>query len=175
MNGEVCDDVEPMRHVPPLEYLIHKLDSDYRERADKLYWAVYESGREIDPGALIDVENGFRSLCAALEKVSRTARNGRGNGQAPEALRARLDHHWSAASKALASLDPRRFTYRAPCNQFDRSSGEALFGCLTMVGDAIRRLVPIVAAVNPDVYEMLLEKLVVQQHPVNEETLRPIA
>lgn len=175
MNGQVCDDVEAMRHVPPLEYLIHKLDNDYRERADKLYWAVYDSGREIEPEAGAAIEKGFRELCSALDHLGRAARGGRGSGQTPEPLRAKLDHHWNSASKALASLDPTRFTYRAPCNQFDRSSGETLFGCLVMVGDAVRRLVPIVARVNPDIYEMLLAKLVVQQHPVNEETLRPIA
>jgi hypothetical protein len=175
MHVEVCDDVETMRHVPPLEYLIDKLDRDYRERADKLYWAVYESGREIPAEALKEIEKGFRQLCTALDHLARAARNGKGNGQAPEALRLRIDHCWSGASKALGSLDAKNFNRRTACNLFDRSMGETLFGCLTMVGDHLRRLVPLVAAVNPDIYEMLLDKLVVQEHPVNEETLKPIA
>jgi len=175
MQVEVSNDVEEMRHVPPLAYLIHKLDRDYRERADKLYWAVYESGREINPESLKEIEKGFRGLCSALEHLGRAARRGRGNGQPPEALRLRLDHCWSGASKALSSLDAKDFTTRSACNLFDRSSGETLLGCLTLVGDKLRRLVPLVAAVNPDVYEMLLAKLVVQEHPVNEQTLKPIA
>lgn len=175
MHVEVSDDVETMRHVPPLEYLIDKLDRDYRERTDKLYWAVYESGREISQESLRPIEKGFRQLCTALDQLGRGARHGRANGQAPEALRQRLDHYWAGASKALGSLDAKNFNRRAACNVFDRSSGETLFGCLTIVGDQIRRLVPLVASVNPDIYEMLLDKLVVQEHPVNEETLKPIA
>lgn len=177
MTVQIFGATDRMRHVPPLDYLTFKVDIEFRDQIDKLYWAVYESGKPLDASRTEGIEAGFHAVCKTLERLGDHARHHRPNthGQPQEILRSRLDHAFLQAMKGLGSIKAEEYGVRAPENHFDKSQGEALLMTMLAVGARIRKLIPLVAAVNPDIYEMLMSKLVTKQHPVNEETLKPIA
>ena len=177
MTVQILGATETMRHVPPIDYLIFKIDGEYREQVDKLYGAAFEAGKIVDPEKRGSIEAGFRSICRSLERLGEIASHHRaGAHHSPqEVLRSRLDHAFLQAMKGLTTVKADDFGRRAPENQFEKSSSESLLFNVLATGAQIRKLIPLVAAANPDIYEMLLNRLVVKEHPIDDETLRPIA
>jgi hypothetical protein len=173
MHSVIQFSEEVMRHVAPLDVVQRRLETSL-ERSQRLYRAAFESGMNPPAEAIARVRAGFGDLCRSLDRLCETARHGRVPGH-PEDLRQKLDHAFASARSALAGMDPVNFVRRVHHVEFHRSPGELTCSALGVVGAQIRRLVHLVAVVNPDVYEILLEGLVVAAWPVNEETLRPIA
>ncbi|HVT42754.1 MAG TPA: hypothetical protein VMT00_00010 [Thermoanaerobaculia bacterium] len=172
--GEPATHADVMRHVPPLEWVVRKL-GEYQQRAETLHWAAFESGRQADAELLAAAEQELKHLAGSVGRLIEAASRHPKEIRSPEGLRARLEHFFSRALGSVQALDPSRLVLRSHYTEFQRSQGELVFAALLVVGDSIRRLTPLVARINPDVYELLLANLVTLQHPVNEETLRPIA
>ena len=162
-----------MRHVPPVEYLIHKIDVDYRSRIERLLRAFEEVRTCLRDEDGDRIAAGFAALARAIERFSELLHGGRIHH--PDEIRARIDAAFANATHALLSADPQTFRVRAPENQFERSQGEPVLGAFLVITDHVKRLTDAVAAIAPNVWEELLGGMVVKEHPVNEETLQPIA
>ena len=68
---------EPMRHVPSAEWMAWKLDQDLRRRIDILFTAF--SHLSSDDARKSSLENEFRTLCRAIDRLSDVARHTRTN------------------------------------------------------------------------------------------------
>src|SRR5689334_9536649 len=78
---------ERMRHVPPISWVVQKLDQDLRRRIEKLLvpWSDVASN---DPRhAALDTE--LRALCRSLDRIAYVAGRGRG-GHPPNDLGAKV-------------------------------------------------------------------------------------
>src|SRR5215213_3624688 len=74
---------ERMRHVPPIAWLVQKLDHDLRRRLEKLL-VPYSDVASNDPRrSALDAE--LRALCRSLDRVAFAAGRGRG-GHPPNDL-----------------------------------------------------------------------------------------
>jgi hypothetical protein len=163
-----------MRHIPPVEYLVFKIDVDYRARVQKLLRCFDEVRETIDQQEREVVARHFLAVAHGLERICEVLRPSR-SSRPPDDLRARLETAFANAAQALMSADEEALRTRAPDSQFEKSSGEVLLGAFLVLSDRIRLLTESVAGVAPAVWETLLEGTVNLQHPLNEETLRPIA
>src|SRR5215208_5195973 len=77
-----------MRHVPPLEWMVQKIDSDVRKRIAKLM-SVYTQSAAADPRHAT-VETELRALCKAIERLSDAVKPARHNNL-PNDLASRMD------------------------------------------------------------------------------------
>src|SRR6266849_6301413 len=72
---------ERMRHVPPLGWIIEKLDIELRRRIDKLCASIAaQTSNE-------SVDSEMRALCRAIDRLADTARFSRPSNQAVSARR----------------------------------------------------------------------------------------
>lgn len=165
---------ERMRHVPPIEYLTYKIDVDYRARTDKLIRAFDGVRERLSADEQQAVASDLLGLARSLERMCDLLRGGRATHH-PEEIRPRLESAFANATQAILSVNPQSFQLRVPENQFERSLGEQAFGAFLVITDHVKRATETVASVAPGVWETLLSGTVQQEHPVNEETLQPIA
>ena len=156
---------ERMRHVPPLGWIIEKLDGDVRRRIDKLI-LVIGSPPSGDPA---DIE--LRGLCRAIDRLADAAKFSRGTNHAPAEIGARINWAIQHAIASLNSLDANLFGRRYPYQTLERSKGEYIYGALLVIIDHVRRLSAIARANDPSVDERLLEGLVVLQEPLRQERM----
>lgn len=164
-----------MRHVPPLEWVLRKLD-ELRERADKLWWAAFDAGREVTAEQREEIELALRLVAKSLDSLACVARHGPAARSGPaEDVRLAVEHAFSAATNAVRPLDALSFNRRSSEVDFNRAPGEQVLGGVLVVLAHMREVERLVERVNPDLREMLLARLVILEHPVNEETLHPIA
>lgn len=169
------DELPTMRHVPPLEWLLRKLD-DLHERVDKLVWAAFDAGREVTSDQREEIERALRRVAKSLDCFAFIARRApAARSASSDDIRQYLDYAFSNASAAVRPFDAVSFNRRSSEVEFHRAPGEPLLGAVLVVGVRVRTAEQLVERVNPDIREMLLSRLVVLEHPVNEETLRPIA
>ena len=161
-----------MRHVPPVGWILQKLDVDLRRRIDLLLAPITGlSADDLHRGA---IEPVLRSLCRALERVAEIARQGRGGGTAHalQELIARL--HWALeqAVSCLRGVDADLFGRRFPVQTFERSKAEPLYAALLLVIDAVDRLTSAVRVLDPRIDERVYEPLVTLERPLDP---RPMA
>jgi hypothetical protein len=159
---------ERMRHVPPIDWIIQKLDGDLRLRIDLLF----KSFAALPPGdthsSALDAE--FRGLCRAIDRIGETAKHTRGI-TAPTDLRQRIEWSLSHTLTALQSLDANLFGRRYPFQTFERSKGEALYGALLTVIDRVHRVTAMIRGIDRRIDERLLEGLVTLQEPLREQAI----
>ncbi len=149
---------ERMRHVPPVAWMVDKLEGDLRRRIERLCapFAAFPAG---DPRATaIDAE--LRALCRAIDRLADSARYSRAANHAPSELVARIQWGITHAVSCLNSLDANLFGRRYPFQTFERSKAEPLYAALLVVIDHVHRLTNIVRFVAPQIDEVLLEDLV---------------
>lgn len=169
------DEPPTMRHVPPMDWVLRKLD-DFRERVDKLGWAAFDAGRPVSAEQRDEIQSALRLVVRAVDNLASLARRGPApRTAAMDDVRLALDHAFMAAISVIRSIDAVSFNRRSSEVDFHRAPGEPILAAVLVVLAHIRRVEQLVERVNPDLREMLLSKLVVSEHPVNEETLRPIA
>src|ERR1700737_75153 len=146
---------ERMRHVPPVGWILQKLDGDLRRRIDLLLAPI--SGLPADDPRRAAVEPVLRSLCRGLERLAEVARQGRGggNGHPPQELIARI--HWALeqAVTYVRGVDADLVGRRFPVQTFERSKAEPLYAALLLVIDAVDRLTSLVRTIDPRVDERL--------------------
>ena len=153
---------ERMRHVPPIGWMIEKLDVDLRQRIGKLSGAATNEA--------IDAE--LRVLCRLIDRLADTAKFSRSSSNHAGAdLQTRLTGTINHAVATLGTLDANLFGRRYPFQTFERSKGEPLYGALLVVIDHVHRLTMLVRAVEPHIDEKLLEGLVVLQEPLRGEAI----
>jgi hypothetical protein len=164
---------ETMRHIPPLSWLVRKMDIDLRRVVEKLY----DSYSRLAPGdpAHLDLENGFRSLGRALERLAEAARHGRPATQTASDLGAKLSAAITHAVASLNSLDQNLFGRRFPVQTHERSKAEPVYAALLVVMNHVTRVKERIRLIDPGIDESLLEGLVVREHPLSDEVLKPIA
>ena len=156
---------ERMRHIPSVEWMMWKLDSDVRRRVDRLL-APFTTLPPDDP-RYAAAEAELRALCRAVERFADMVRHNRG-GHAPQELPNRISWSIGQAVGALHSLDGNLFGRRYPFQTFERSKGEPLWGALLAILDHLNRLTPLVRAIDPDIDARLLDNLVHLAEPMRE-------
>jgi hypothetical protein len=159
---------ERMRHVPPLPWIIEKLDLDIRRRLEKLLvpWPDVSAG---DPHHA-PIEQELRAVCRALDRVADIVRRGR-SGHAPNELTARIRWSLDHAVQNLAAADANTFGRRFPFQTLERSYAEPLWGAVLSVIQHVHNLVPLIREVDPDIDERLYEGLVNLVEPMRREPI----
>jgi hypothetical protein len=156
---------ERMRHIPPVEWLIEKVDGDLRRRIEKLYPSATRSASSET------IEGELRALCRAIDRLADTAKFSRGANHAPSELGPRLTWALDHAVSCLRSLDANLFGRRYPFQTFERSKSELTYGALLVVIDHVHRLTTLIRLVDPQVDERLLEGLVSLKEPLRAEAI----
>lgn len=156
---------ERMRHVPPIGWMIDKLDVDLRRRIEKLGHSI--AGRQ--PSEAIEAE--LRALCRAIDRLADAAKFSRVGNQAPAELIARITWAINHAVGCLGSIDANLFGRRYPFQTFERSKGETLYGAFLVVIDRVHRTTQAIRAVDPRIDERLCEGLVALQEPLREQAI----
>jgi hypothetical protein len=160
---------ERMRHTPPIEWIVQKVDGDLRRRIGLLHGSF--AALPSDDSRWTAIEMQFRGFCRAIDRLTETARHGRPASQPPTELGARIDWSINAAVASLNSLDPTLFGRRYPFQTFERSKAEPLNGALLAVIDRLHRLTPAIRAIDPGIDERLLAGLVRLQEPLPEKAI----
>lgn len=159
---------ERMRHVPPLSWIIQKLDQDLRRRIEKLL-VPYSDVASNDPRhAAIDVE--LRALCRSLDRVAYVAGRGRG-GHPPNDLASKVQWSLDHAIQNLSAADADLFGRRFPMQTFERSYAEPLWGATLAAIQHVQNLVPLIREIEPDIDERMYEGLVVLNEPMRREPM----
>jgi hypothetical protein len=148
---------ERMRHIPSVEWMTWKLDSDLRWRIDKML-APFTALPADDPRHAA-AEAELRALCRAIERFTDTVRHNRG-GQGPQDLANRISWLIGQAIGALHSLDGNLFGRRYPLQTHERSKAESIWGALLAIVEHVNRVTPLVRAIDPDIDMRLYENLV---------------
>ena len=159
---------EQMRHVPPLSWIIQKLDQDLRRRLEKLL-VPWPDVAASDPRHSA-IESELRAVCRALDRVADIARRGR-SGHAPNELTARVRWSLDHAVQNLNAADAGAFGRRFPFQTFERSYAEPLWGAVLSVIQHVQKLVPLIREFEPDIDERLYEGLVNLTEPMRREPI----
>ena len=159
---------EPMRHVPSAEWMAWKLDQDLRRRIEILFSAF--SHLTSDDARKTTIENEFRALCRAIDRLSDVARHTR-MSHPPHDLGDRI--HWglNQAVSSLNSLDPHLIGRRFPFQTAERSKAEPLYGALLVVIQHAGRVLTLVRAIDPGIDELLLDGLVKLETPLRTQPM----
>ena len=114
---------EEMRHVPSLDWIVTKLDYDYRDRVNKLWSATFDRD-DLDPKVVKQVEERMEAVCKWLRRLIVLARGSRAPQYGENSdLRTSLIHAGYEAVSALSSLDRDTFRRRTPFQTMDQSVG----------------------------------------------------
>jgi hypothetical protein len=159
---------EPMRHVPSAEWMAWKLDQDLRRRIEILFTAF--SHLASDDARKPSVENEFRTLCRAIDRLSDAARHNRIN-HPPHDLSERIVWGLNQAVSSLNSLDPHLMGRRFPFHTGERSKGEPVYGALLVVIQHVERVLTLVRTIDRNVDEHLLDGLVKLETPLRPQPI----
>ena len=139
-----------------------------------LYDAAFERA-EGSPDISGEIAADFAALGRSIERIGELTRHGRLHDPPGANPRDRVQRAIDFAAEGLRATDADVFGRRETIHSFDKSPGEKIYAALLIAGYRLRRLTEKVATVAPDIHTNLLAHSVVQQYPVNEETLKPIA
>jgi len=145
---------ERMRHVPPLDWMIRKLNTDLRTRINKLT-ASFSTLASADPH-YATIEAALRALCTAIERVTACAGGRRTTEPGGVTLPARIEAAIAHAVAALHGLEATPFGHRAPYHVFERSKSEPVYGALLAAITHVDGLIPLVRSIDPEIDEKLL-------------------
>lgn len=162
---------ERMRHIPPVEDLIRRLDLEVR----KTIRAIFERGSTEKPEIPAGVEAHLKRLCRSIERVVEIARNGRPMSSPPNTdIRGKIESATANAVGALSALDRVHFTQRTPFHSFDRSRGEMLHSAMLIVIRQTRDLVDQVAQTYPAIRELISATPPVEIRPIELKVAEPV-
>jgi hypothetical protein len=161
---------ERMRHVPPVEWIVRKLDIDLRRRIDILY-AVF-AALAFDDSRRPKMESEFRSLCRAIDRLADVAKYTRGNdSHSPSELGPRISAAITHAVTNLNSLDANLFGRRYPFQTLERSKAETLAAALLVMVNNVCKITSLARLIDPAVDERLLAGLVTLERPLPEQPM----
>jgi hypothetical protein len=164
---------ERMRHIPSIEWITQKLDRDVRKTVEQLWTSL--AALAFDDPRRAAIEEEFRGICRAVDRLAEVARHTRGNNHPPNDLGERVRYAINHAVTNLNTVDANVFGRRFPFQTLERSKGEPLYGALLVVLHHVDRTKTLVRTVDRGLDERLLEGLVVLENPVDARMLRPIA
>lgn len=159
---------ERMRHIPPLPWMIQKLDGDLRRRIEILCAPVEMLFS--DDGNRAAADRQLRAVCTALERLAEIARHARG-AHPPNELTRHVVWSVGQAVGALRTLDPDLIGRRFPFQTFERSKAEPLYAAFLQVIAAVDRLTDAIRAIDPEVDGRILEPLVQLSEPMREDAM----
>ncbi|HUR81658.1 MAG TPA: hypothetical protein VM733_12895 [Thermoanaerobaculia bacterium] len=159
---------ERMRHVPPIAWIIQKLDGDVRRRLEKLL-VPFSDISAGDPRHA-PIEQELRAVCRALDRIAEVASR-RGRGHAPNDLAPKVRWSLDHAVQNLQSTDAETFGRRFPFQTFERSNAEPLWGATLTVLQHVQKLIPLVREIEPDIDERMYEGLVNLIEPLRREPI----
>ena len=159
---------ERMRHVPPLAWIVQKLDQDVRRRLEKLL-VPYSDIAASDPRHA-PIEQELRAVCRSLDRVAEVARRGRA-GHAPNDLPSRVRWALDHAVQNLSAADAETFGRRFPFQTFERSYAEPLWGATLTMLQHLQNLVPLIREIEPDIDERMYEGLVNLIEPMRTDPI----
>jgi hypothetical protein len=161
---------ERMRHVPPVEWIVRKLDGDLRRRID-IASAVY-AAMPIDDARHGKMESELRVLCRSVDRLSDAARYTRIiDSHLSSDLGGRISMAITHAVSNLNSLDPNLFGRRYPFQTFERSRAETVMAGLLVVICALTRVASLAREIDPSADERVLAGLVTLQQPLREQPI----
>ena len=160
---------ERMRHIPTISWMIQKLDGDLRHRIEKLH-AIYTTLPANDPRHA-PIEQEFRALCRAIDRVADVAKRPRGQNHPPADLGHRISWAVSHAVTNLREADVDTFGRRFPMQTFERSNAEPLWAAMLSVIGHAQKLVPMIREIDPQIDERLYEGLVTLNEPMRREPI----
>ncbi|SRR6266545_1149705 len=155
---------ERMRHVPPVEWMIDKLDHDLRRRIEKLCSSIAAA----PSNESIEIE--LRALYRAIDRLADAAKYSR-TSNPPSETSARMDFAVTHVVSSLASLDANLFGRRYPFQTSERSKAESICGAFLIVIQHVQRLTEMVRGIDRRIDEKLLEGLVTLQQPLPEKAI----
>lgn len=166
---EVWAQNERMRHIPPVSWMIEKLDGDLRQRVE-MEVSVFGSLATADP-RYQPIEEALRGICNAFDDLGESARHARGPLHPPAEIAHRIPWSITTALSALRNVDASMFGRRQPFNTFERSPAEALYAALLVVIQQIERVVPLIREIDPAIDERLNASLVRLEEPMRAEPI----
>lgn len=158
-----------MRHIPPVEWIIGKLDGDVRRRLTLVLSSLESTAADEPQHAAGDQE--VRAICRALDRVADLARHERTNGQSSQLTRERVLQTLDHAIANLRTVDANLFGRRLPYQTLDRSKAEPLYGAFLSALCHLEALTKVVRSMDGTLDERLLEGLVVLQEPLRREPI----
>ena len=148
---------ERMRHIPRIEWIINKLESDVRKRADLAINVAHALSP--DDARRADLEGPLRALCRAIDRAGDVVRHTRTN-HAPNETGAHILWSIEHAVASLRTVDPETFGRRQPFHFFERSKSETLYGALLAVLCSLDRVLATARGIDPSIDEKLYAHLV---------------
>jgi hypothetical protein len=161
---------ERMRHIPPVDWMVHRVDVEIRRVAETL-WASFAALAPEDAS----IEEAFRTFCRAVDRICEIARHGRNNVHPPAELGQRIGWGLNQAAGSLRALDANLIGRRFPFQTFERSKAEPLYAAILVTMSSLDRIARLLRDRDPDLDEHLLEGLVTLEHPLNDQVRVPIA
>jgi hypothetical protein len=166
---EVWAQNERMRHIPPVSWMIEKVDGDLRRRIE-MEVSVFDSLASADPRHQ-PIEEVLRGICDAFDDLAEAARHGRGPLHPPAEIAHRIPWSINTALSALRNVDASMFGRRQPFHTFERSPAEAVYAALLVVIQQIERAVPLIREIDPAIDERLNASLVRLEEPMRAEPI----
>ncbi len=166
---EVWAQNERMRHIPPVNWMIEKVDGDLRRRIE-MEVSVFDSLASADPRHQ-PIDEALRGICDAFDDLAEAARHARGPLHPPAEIAHRIPWSINTALSALRSVDASMFGRRQPFHTFERSPAEAVYGALLVVIQQVERVVPLIREIDPAIDERLNASLVRLEEPMRAEPI----
>ena|SRR5438552_9956547 len=160
---------ERMRHVPPVEWIVRKLDDELRRRID-IATAVF-AAMPVDDARHAKMESELRALCRTIDRLADAGRHTRTESNSYSELGARISTAITHAVSNLNSLDPNLFGRRYPFQTFERSRAETVMAALLVVICALSRVAARAREIDPSADERVLGGLVTLQQPLREQPI----
>src|ERR1700674_5784102 len=162
---------ERMRHVPPVEWIVRKLDDDLRRRID-IVSAVF-AAMPVDDPRRAKMESELRALWRAIDRLADAGRHTRttNDQHPPPDLGGRISSAVTHVVSNLHSYDPNLSARRYPFQTFERSRAEMVFAALMIVICALTRVASVARQIDPSVDERVLAGLVTLQQPLREQPI----
>lgn len=159
---------ERMRHIPPAEWIIAKVDTDLRRRIDVLCasFTALDPADAHRPAA----EAELTALCRALDRLADVAKHAR-HPSHPADITVKVKEAMNHAVSSLRAMDASLFGRRAPFHTAERSKSEPLVAALLVVITSVNRATEILRVADPGLDERLLEGLVTLSEPLRVEAI----
>lgn len=162
-----------MRHIPPLDELIQRVDVRVRKIVDTLHAAAFHVDHRADPATLAEIEVQFERVIVWMDRLCEFARHSKRVPQRDGSLISRLHHELDSAVAALKSLDATSFRRSASFHSFDKSSCEAIYATVLALGDITWRIGELIATFDPLVFMKVYDEILgVPPPPVMNEGRR---
>ena len=163
-----------MRHVPPLDELIQRVDVRLRRIVDTLYAAAFHENHAGDPETLKEIERQFERVILWMDRLCEFARHSKRPPQRDGSLISRLHHELDSAVSALRSLDAGSFRRSASYHSFDKSQCESIYSTVLALGDITWRIGELVASFDPLVFMKVYDEILQVPPPPTLTEGRPI-